>query len=588
MQIILLNPDDEEYEEIINATTDSAISPFYIHDEYIYKLCDSKDKKLKDSGYKLLERVCLFMEVNRVLTNVNTGYEMVEISYYSKTGIKKLLTPISYFSTKCYHDLADKGVNINEVNIKNVIEYIYLSYKNAPYECIHSSLGWVETDIGNSYYTFSSLKGDSEYSGDFDLQPKGTLDGWLGVIKNEVIGHTPMELMLVIGFSSILIQPLKEASGVSTLFTHLVNDCSTGKTTAEMVAVSPFGKPSINGGLIKAWTATDNSLLKYFENNFGVCLVIDESSANPKQDMSSTIYQFSQGRGRERLNSNSNLRKAANWSTTIISSGENSLRQRANENNGLSVRLLEISGITFTKNAKNSDAIREGLMMNYGYAANILARFISKVSHDELVELFNKNKQRIAENMVVTDSFTDRILNPYGIIMTTAILVKSVLNLDLDVGKIMRLLIKLEMANMPSRDMSTNAHKYLLDYFVINKSNFFTGSHRDYRNNASGMYNVVDGKYEIAITKEKFEEAMKKGGFTNTNLILKKWKDKGILIPTKDDHLAKRRKFGDKLSVYVYVIRFEIENVEDETYYNFFKDEPLNQNNLFELPLEDI
>lgn len=75
-------------------------------------------------------------------------------------------------------------------------------------------------------------------------------------------------------------------------------------------------------------------------------IVFDETTMNEMESkkLSSLIYEFSQNQERARLNQDSTMKKNGTWCTTIITTGEQSIINRAEKMLGFGFVCLNLKG----------------------------------------------------------------------------------------------------------------------------------------------------------------------------------------------------------------------------------------------------
>ncbi|MEM1484017.1 DUF927 domain-containing protein [Oscillospiraceae bacterium PP1C4] len=530
----------------------SPIYPFCIDQakEFVYQ-CRIKESE-KGTVY-LLEKICRFIRVSKILCSLDDDEIQLDLTFLTSFGLTKTVTVSRQDITKKkFEVLTGKGINIHDKNCSSVLQYLNISEAKAPVEYHHTKLGWYKDNDAWVYRHHITVGSDVEsiYSGNIDLCPKGSLAVWTDMVRQEVIGQTALELILVAGFSSMLIPRLKNVSGYESLFLHMVGNSSTGKTTAEILAISAFANP-MTGGLIKKWTATQNALMAAFDGNFGLPIVIDESSAAQIKDFTSFIYMFSQGHGRERAKSDGSLREAAQWGFTLISSGE--ARLPKNNNIGLDIRLLELCNIAFTDSAENADNIRRIASQNYGHAAIELAKHLTTISDSDLEsEYWNLRKQLLDKMKENEDKFSQRTVNRITLLIQTACQVNDALGLGLRVEEIAHLLIDIDCKQ--ERDIGQKALDAVEQYFTSHFSSFLSNQ-QTHQNHFTcggiGTYKEIGNILEIVILTQELRKILNSEEFTDLSVILSRWKEMGIL-DCEADRFTRKRKIGlIKATVYV-------------------------------------
>ena len=155
----------------------------------------------------------------------------------------------------------------------------------------------------------------------------GTLDEWKQHIGNPAGSH----LLLQFGISAAFAATLLQMSGGESGGFHLHEFSSKGKTTAQQIAASVWGSGALNGGFIRRWRATANSLEASFAAASDTCLILDEMSQAGYGEVSAIIYSVTGEVGKGRLRSDATSRTSYSWRTIILSSGETSSADRLNE-----------------------------------------------------------------------------------------------------------------------------------------------------------------------------------------------------------------------------------------------------------------
>jgi len=178
----------------------------------------------------------------------------------------------------------------------------------------------------------------------------GTLDEWKQYVGNPAGSHLLLQFGVSVAFSATLLQMSGSESGGF----HLHEFSSKGKTTAQQVAASVWGSGALNGGFIRRWRATANSLEATFAAASDTCLILDEMSQAGYGEVTAIVYSVTGEVGKGRLRSDATSRAAYSWRTNIFSSGETPSAARIDEDRfqkggrsrelrgGATVRLIDI------------------------------------------------------------------------------------------------------------------------------------------------------------------------------------------------------------------------------------------------------
>ena len=167
---------------------------------------------------------------------------------------------------------------------------------------------------------------------------------------------------------------------------HLTNkESGVGKSTVQHVANSVWGIP--NNQTLMSLSDTKLAILQRLGVLRHVAMCIDELTTVEADKLCQFIFDISQGRGRHRMEANSNRMRqnVTSWRVPVITSGNNGLHQLMTKHkmvaDGEAMRTLELE-ITRDLSLSNAEgkAITDRLfstdiMMGYGITGDILLRY---------------------------------------------------------------------------------------------------------------------------------------------------------------------------------------------------------------------
>lgn len=512
------------------------------------------------------------IKVERVNRNIDTDQYSAILKYIFKGTEHKLeVKRASYLRRREIIKLQDYGLEVTEYNADKIIKHLEYEEMNAPMTWVHSNVGF---DIFDGKYVFKHYSGvnvASSYNGKLDIIPKGTYGGWYNTVIDNVIGNIPLEAMLVIGFSSAVVGLLSLIANYDSLLAHLSGDSTTGKTTASMLAISIWGNPStkITDGLASTWNTTENAMFNNIINNHGLTVCFDEVSMNDSLDFTKFIYKFTGNKDKGRLNKESKADDTGTWGSTFISNGEFSLLEKAKKNTGAQLRIIDFYNIKWTKDAKSADAIQETILQNYGHVGTDFVRHLLKYDvvkiYDEIKELREHTIEQMKEKGFV-DKYVPRRSWKYTILMYTAIKVNEFLSIPFHIDEIWDFLMENEKQSINNRDLQRNAFEYFLEQVNINYKKFLRSDSseatsdddvKNPTNDIMGKINVLANKNynEICIFPDLFRKIMKDGGFEDPKIILKSWKEQGMLDCEADRFTRKRTIIENGGAIPVHIIR---------------------------------
>lgn len=437
---------------------------------------------------------------------------------------------------------------------------------NAKIEYIHNNLGWDEYKGNRIFKAHSAVGWKSTYDGKFDIKPVGSFDEWKKVIEKYVLPYKYLQLMTILGLSAVTMGFLQNKMDGS-LFVHIFGPSSKGKTTGAMVALSTAGNPNIvaKNTLFADYGDTGNFLISMLAGNHGFPIVYDELSKAQTKNLSEFVYNVTNGKDRGRLKSNSEQRDVATWCTTVLSTGESSLLSRCNNNEGLLVRVLEICPDEITSSAEQAEAVKDGIIHNYGWANTILAQYYLE-NQNTVFDVFIKNREILKKEISIENEIVNRLIKKLAAIMTTAYFAKQALDIDFDIEAIKNLLI--ETVINQNKEHPFEQSKLLIDCLLsdltTNPSRYFELNPRKpfgdlFGQNIRGFLREIKPitindercSIELIYPTTNFEWLLKKFGFTNKLKELKALDEKGF-IKKEGSHYSIRRKIaGRKIPVYV-------------------------------------
>ena len=294
--------------------------------------------------------------------NIDTNNVMLPITTkYLNRDIKILIPRDKAMSKREIIKLSLQGADVTEENAKYHIRSIeYQERKIGRVNNTHSELGFAKYKEKEIFKLYKAINEDSSYVGALDLKPKGNLGNYLDDLREHVVPYKNISLAFALGVSSSIVAKLNmHYKDINTLLVHLFAESTKGKSTAAMLAISVWGNPNLSGGgLYNTWNSTENALSTSLAGNYGIAYALDELSMSKIEDTTSLIYNLVGGKDKARLTKDIELRAAATWTTSIISTGEVSLLSKAKNNTGLDIRVLELGGIVWTEDANHSDQVK--------------------------------------------------------------------------------------------------------------------------------------------------------------------------------------------------------------------------------------
>lgn len=506
------------------------------------------------------------LKLNKIERNIDTGkIDFVISTNYLNKEIELTIPRVDALNKKGILKLSEKGAKVNEYNAKYHIQSLeYQEDMIGSVNNTHSELGYFIHENSEVFKLYKGINIESNYVGKLDIEPKGALLEYLEGIRCYVSKHPSTSLAWLIGLSSAVVSILHKSNiDINTLLVHFVGESSKGKSTATMLAISPWGNPKLGiNGLYNSWNATENALISALSGNHGVAYALDELSMTKVENLTSLIYNITSGKDKARLTKEIELRESGTWITTIISNGEASILSKSNKNTGLDIRVLELEDIEWTRDAEHSENIKEFVNRCHGILGQDFAKKLILSYNSDIIKIFNFERNKFIEELDklnIIDNKTQRTSSKYAVILTTAVLINRFYirsDIRLDIDKIREILIKTEVESIKKRGIEKRAEDYLIQVIEANASKFKNG--KDDKNNIDYWGTIKElpsGELELAILRNRFNELIKEGKFEDPKLVIKQLKQEGKL-DHEEGRLTRKRKINAVVTE-VYVIKLK-------------------------------
>ncbi|SDJ40114.1 DUF927 domain-containing protein [Proteiniclasticum ruminis] len=532
----------------------------------------AKDGNVYLTADKGEDKYCFrYIGVTKIYKNLITGQVEIELTYNDFGKTRQMNFPRSILTRqKIITVLPEHGIDVYEENSKAVLEWLLYTEETAPIEFYHTHLGWhkVNQNLVYLHNECISIEGlQSTYRGITDLGPKGSLKEYKNLLNEEVLGNLQLELACCIGLSAILVSYLKDYISNHLYTFHFYGDSSTGKSLAASCALSAYAKPTkAPDGLMHTYLDTNNGIFATLKNKHGICFCLDESSSRQRSDHTSLLYNVSEGRTKTRSTVEGDPREVQSFSGILTSTGENPLLERSSQANGLRVRVIELTFDQWTSSPENAMKIREGVSLNWGITAPILARYILEIGKEEVMQRFNDAKRIVMDKFIKSDKFLDRISDILAIVYLTSVLSKEAFDVQFDSDGVIGLLVESEMAKLDDRDLGQKFYECLLDYVVSHRSNIYVWEkdthYAKLHPNLQQIVipNLVDGRVDtvkgvpqsFAVRPSVIDEVVRKNNFASSRVVVKALDDKGYLTLEEYEggvkNSVKRRLYKNALS----------------------------------------
>jgi len=358
--------------------------------------------------------------------------EMVGLNLHMKQdGVRRFYAPVTTLFTKDkMRDLLIKnGVVAYGKHLDAIMAYFASTLRKLQSQYAanktRSQMGWTPDGlgfvVGELEYTAAGTKLAPPSSGTRELaeqfKPTGTLEEWSKIANfYNRPGLETHALALFLGFGSPLLKFIGPKQNVKGALIHLKhNGSGSGKSTAQMVVNSIFGNPDT---LLLKQDDTYASKMHLLGMMNSIAFTVDEITNEKPEILSDYAYGFTSGRGKHRMESQSNKLRVNNttWCNFTLSSGNASvvdaLQNLKSTADGELRRVLEVAFHAYTGSTKAEINETFGkLNTNYGVAGPIYIQYIID-NHDHVMKLLADMQAKVdkALNLDQTDRFYSCLL----------------------------------------------------------------------------------------------------------------------------------------------------------------------------------
>ena len=546
----------------------------YVPDEVVEEYGLSQEQVDDIASYNLTVLKCM-----ENLSDRQVYIEFLGLNWYGNFVTFMLKSSEAFFG-KLFEILLDKGVDVDLMMGKEEkIAYCNAmkeSAKRLGQSCLlYDGLGYQLDAKGERKY-FPDFAGENyDYAGDVDIKTSGRAKNWASMYNKWVSGHAKLELVVAIALTAPVIYRINQFQPIGNFLVSFIGESSTGKTTALQLALSIYGKPTRgNGGLMDTLHGTVNAITNSIRKKNGFLNGFDEAtgtllkSGKASEIWNNMIYDFSTGEDKKRMRSDLSMNeRSCCYSTTIFTSELSIIESLNNSIEGQAVRLLEIEG-GFTDTPEQSNEIKKLSLANYGWIAGYFVRRLEKIDDDDLRELYEACKKRLADKTSVDSRYRTRILETLAVVLVAAKIVNEIaykgklMPIEIDEEMLIESLVEVSQSAVP-KELTA---EMILDT-ITNNLLKAKASKAGYSDKCGTLTSLPDGTLEAFIVTDYFKKWLNEagGGSKSERSLISKLAEAGVLVLPKDkSHKTFQRKIGD-LTVRGYLLKFKSqENVEKE------------------------
>jgi len=450
--------------------------------------------------------------------------------------------------------LASKGFPIPSSNIGEVQKYLMKQQVTVPMQKQYQHIGVMKQTNGTLMIGLSEPIGENvkditwnQNKSVADVSKDGLLGTWIQLVKEEVLGETPLEFMLGVAASAPIVGYFNQkGQDKDSIMVQLTGSSTTGKTTAAQLGISLFGPP-IKGKrtLFQSFSGTENAIPRMLGGNYGVPFLLDELSLTSSQDLTTLLYVIAENREKMRLNDQSDFQEQMTWHTTVIMTGEHSILSQTNRNLGLQVRLFEFAIDEWTKDAGHADKLKHVVKSNFGHAGILYAKYLAK-DWESIDAHVDKWTQYFYKKMP-SSPVKDRIAEKYAMIMAGLELLGLALDIPFELEEVAEFILQNERRLLAKRDIAEGFYQSVIQDVCASVTQFHLNDELSNAPVVKGKITspTTDEYYRVNYLEPAFLALVKKLNISNEATLLKELKKKKYFV-TESDRSTRRIKIDDK------------------------------------------
>jgi hypothetical protein len=341
------------------------------------------------------------------MTDPNAGETLLFRLHLPRDGVREFSIPLAHavVKEKLRDALAPQGVAPSGKQVESLLYYTMTFVKNLQYankaEIMRTQFGWVDGDskfiLGDREITkdgvFYSPPSTATKEDAALIYPKGDFEKWKEVFNMYALpGMEPHAFAALTAFGS----PLLKFTGLSGAIINVIHKSSgSGKSTTLYMCNSVYGEPQ---KLASIWKDTFNAKMHRLGVMNNLPNTIDEITNTTPMEFSDLSYSISQGRGKNRVKSQSNEMRVNNtsWQGITLASANASFYEKLgaakNSPDGESMRLLEyaIAPNNVIDVALGKQMFDHQLRENFGHAGEVIAKVQARI--DKKVQFTSRER----------------------------------------------------------------------------------------------------------------------------------------------------------------------------------------------------
>lgn len=488
----------------------------------LYQLIPSKKEGEPDKKVFITNTIPQITERFEDIESNEVSFNM--LFYDNKTPVNIAVSAEEISDSRQLLKLVNKKLDVTSSTSTKLVDYINVSKRyNPPLNVkVATRLGHVK---GYFIYPYQEVMKDSNiklFSNDKgfqklidSFQSKGTLEGYSKKVFGQIKDLPMVMVMLYASLGSVLLREF----GLQPFIVEISGSTSTGKTFTLNLVSSVWG----TSDLITTWSSTQNSIesMASFLNSFPM-FKDDTRNTHPKFVTSAT-YNFSSGESKSRSNINLTLNAKKEWRNILISTGESSIANMADEKAGVSARVVTLQDQPYPDNF-DFTTLDKSFRENYGTLG--LAFIKQYESKKDVYKNAFESYQRYF-NQKCSNEIMQRLGRAFALLQVTGEVLNDIDGFEHDHFKIIEQAYDSMVKNNKTIDKPKQLLEELLQYLDANRNNIAGDGYSSVKN---GDTKAIYKRDYLCILGQTVYDKLGHEMQTITG----QWDKKGYLITSKD------------------------------------------------------
>lgn len=341
------------------------------------------------------------------LINIDSNIEKIKLAFYKDKKWQYVIVEKNTIASKSkIIQLSNLGIEVNENNAKDLITYLadVMELNDIEPKVSVGHLGWIDKEFV-PYSSKYCLDVDKEFKQKINsISENGSYEKWKEQMKDLRKNSLTLRFMMASSFASVLVRIFK----LNTFIVHLWGKSGNGKTVAEMICASIWGKPDNNFISNLSNTSIANERLCNFYRNMPILLDELQIAKAKYKNFDELIYVLTEGKGKERGTVDNGIREQTLWQTIVILNGEEPITSDTSKE-GVKNRVIEINEDNII--VEDGNATVKFIQENYGFAGKEFIKLID--NREELQDIQQHFVKKLNEIMKYKKQ-----INAFSIILT--------------------------------------------------------------------------------------------------------------------------------------------------------------------------